>query len=106
MRAATEADPDGEYLVADAAALPFEDASFDLVVSYDALMDAQDMPAAVHESARVLGPGARLCVCVSASAGFDAGVVVHEPDGGVRRSSRLLRAGGGFAARWNAAGSR
>jgi ubiquinone/menaquinone biosynthesis C-methylase UbiE len=52
VRAASQADAEGEYLVADAAALPFDDASFDLVVAYNSLMDVQDMPGAVREAAR------------------------------------------------------
>src|SRR5919199_1274804 len=50
---AREADPDGEYLVGDAAALPLEDASFDLVIAYNVLMDVDDMAGAVREAARV-----------------------------------------------------
>ena len=64
VRLAREADPAGEYLLADAAALPFEDAAFDLVVAFNSLMDRQDLAGAVRESARVLEPGGRLCVCV------------------------------------------
>jgi SAM-dependent methyltransferase len=77
---AAEVDPDGRYLVADAAALPFRDGSFDAVVAYNSLMDVDDMRAAVAEAARVLEPGGRLCVCVThptADAGsFDG----NEPD--------------------------
>ena len=62
---AAAADPTGRYLVADAAALPFGDGCFDLVVAYNSLMDVDDMPAAVHEASRVLEPGGRLCVCVT-----------------------------------------
>lgn len=61
---AREADPDGEYLVGDAAALPFEDASFDLVIAYNVLMDVDDMAGAVGEAARVLEPGGRLCLSI------------------------------------------
>jgi ubiquinone/menaquinone biosynthesis C-methylase UbiE len=50
LRAATEAHADGRYVLADAAALPFEDPSSDLVVAYNSLMDIQDMPAAVREA--------------------------------------------------------
>src|SRR5437764_4768130 len=39
LELAREADPDGEYVLGDATAVPFEDASFDLVVSYNVLMD-------------------------------------------------------------------
>ncbi len=52
LRYAQEADPAGRYLVADAAALPFADGTFDLVVAYNALMDIADMPGAVREAAR------------------------------------------------------
>jgi SAM-dependent methyltransferase len=62
---AAAADPAGSYLVADAAALPFGDSSFDLVVAYNSLMDVDDMPAAVAEAARVLQPGRPLCICVT-----------------------------------------
>jgi SAM-dependent methyltransferase len=61
---ARDVDPDGHYLVADAAALPFADATFDLAVAYNSLMDVDDMPGSVAEAARVLRPGGRLCVCI------------------------------------------
>ncbi len=60
LRAAREADPEGRYELADAAALPFADDAFDLVVAYNSLMDVHDMPAAVREAARVLAPGGAL----------------------------------------------
>jgi SAM-dependent methyltransferase len=62
---AAAADPAGRYLVADAAALPFGNGCFDLVVAYNSLMYVDDMPAAVAEAARVLEPGRPLCVCVT-----------------------------------------
>jgi SAM-dependent methyltransferase len=65
LDAAREADPSGNYVLADAAALPFADGSFDLVVAYNSLMDVHDMPGAVAEAARVLEPGGRFCVCVT-----------------------------------------
>src|ERR671934_34649 len=61
---ARQADPEGEYVLGDATALPFEDASFDLVVAYNSLMDVEDMAGAVAEAARVLEPGGRLCVSI------------------------------------------
>ena len=63
--AAAAADPAGRYLAADAAALPFPDESFDLVVAYNSLMTVDDLPAAVAEAARVLERGRPLCVCVA-----------------------------------------
>jgi SAM-dependent methyltransferase len=65
VASAAAAHPDGRYLVADAAALPFPNASFDLVVAYNSLMDVDDMPTAVAEAARVLQPGRPFCVCVT-----------------------------------------
>jgi ubiquinone/menaquinone biosynthesis C-methylase UbiE len=65
LRAAAEADPAGRYVEGVAEALPFADATFDLVVAYNSLMDVADMPAAVRETARVLTPGGRLCACVT-----------------------------------------
>ncbi len=65
LNAAAAAHPSGRYLLADAADLPFADASFDLVVAYNSLMDVQDMPGAVREAARVLTPHGHLCVCVT-----------------------------------------
>jgi SAM-dependent methyltransferase len=65
IRLAREADPRGEYHVCDAAALSFGDASFDLVVAFNSLMDMDDMPGAVREAARVLEPHGRLCTCVT-----------------------------------------
>lgn len=57
IAAAREADPGGEYVEADAAALPFEDGSADLVVAFMVLMDLDDMAAAVRELFRVLESG-------------------------------------------------
>jgi ubiquinone/menaquinone biosynthesis C-methylase UbiE len=65
LRYAQEADSDGRYELADAAALPFGDGSFDLVVAYNSLMDINDMPGAVKESARVLDMGGHLCISIT-----------------------------------------
>jgi ubiquinone/menaquinone biosynthesis C-methylase UbiE len=64
VRAAREADPGGDYRVADAAELPLEAAAADLAISFMALMDMDDMPAALREVARVLEPGGRLVATV------------------------------------------
>ena len=50
-----------------AEALPFDDASFDAVVSQFALMFFESKPAAIAEMLRVLRPGGRLAVAVWAS---------------------------------------
>ena len=72
LDAACERDSAAEYVLGAAEALPFPDASFDLVVTYNVLMDVADMPAAVAEAARVLVPGGCLCACVTHPFG-DAG---------------------------------
>jgi SAM-dependent methyltransferase len=57
--------PDHEpAVVADAAALPFGDATFDLVVAYMCLHDMDQMPQAVAEAVRVLERGGRLCASI------------------------------------------
>jgi SAM-dependent methyltransferase len=51
-------------VLADAAALPFRDEAFDLVVAYMCLHDMDRMPQAVAEAARVLERGGRLCASI------------------------------------------
>src|SRR5919204_1378810 len=53
-----------EVVEADAARLPFEDASFPLVVSFNSLMDMDDAAGAVREAARVLEPGGSFCAAI------------------------------------------
>ena len=69
---AVDADPEGAYVVADAASLPFPGASFDLVVAYNSLMDVDDLDGTLAEAVRVMTAGGRLCVCVTHPIG-DAG---------------------------------
>lgn len=71
IAAAREADPDGDYVEADAAAMPFEDGAADLAIAFMTLMDMDDMPAAVREIGRVLEPGGRF-----------VGAVVHPINSG------------------------
>jgi len=52
----------------DARALPFDDASFDLVTLFDVLEHVRDERAALAETRRVLRPGGRLFVSVPAHA--------------------------------------
>jgi SAM-dependent methyltransferase len=51
-------------VLADAAALPFRDEAFDLVVAYMCLHDMDQLPRAVAEAARVLERGGRLCAAI------------------------------------------
>jgi ubiquinone/menaquinone biosynthesis C-methylase UbiE len=53
-----------EAIVADAAALPFDDGAFDLVIAYMSLMNMDDMEGGVLEAARVLESGGRFCFAV------------------------------------------
>jgi ubiquinone/menaquinone biosynthesis C-methylase UbiE len=64
VAAAKDAHPEGEYVVADATELPFEDNAADLAVAFMSLMDMDDMPTVVGEIGRVLEPGGRLCAAV------------------------------------------
>ncbi len=82
VHAARERDPSGEYVVGRAESLPFADGTFELVVSYNALMDVEDMPGAVAQAGRVLREGGRLCACVTHPLA-DAGA--WEGDGGSAR---------------------
>jgi SAM-dependent methyltransferase len=55
-------DPTGDYRIGVGEALPAEDASFDMVVSYLTLIDIPDYRTAIGEMARVLRPGGSLLV--------------------------------------------
>jgi SAM-dependent methyltransferase len=80
VRYALEADPGGDYRVADGAELPFEDGSFQLVTAFMTLHDIDDFERAIAEAGRVLEPGGRLCAAIVhpfASAGEFQG---REPD--------------------------
>jgi SAM-dependent methyltransferase len=64
VTAARAADPLMDIRLADAGALPLDDASADLAIAFMSLHDIDLMPAAVREVARVLEPGGRLCVAI------------------------------------------
>ena len=64
IAAARELSPELELHVANAAALPLDDASFDRVVSFMCLHDVDDLDGAVREIARVLEPGGVACLAV------------------------------------------
>lgn len=64
VAAARAADPTIEVLEADAAALPFADGSFDLVLAFMSLQDVDDLDGALREAARVLEPNGRLCFAI------------------------------------------
>ena len=62
--AAHRAAPDIPLCLADAARTPFADGSFDLVIAFMSIQDADDAAGALGEAARVLEPGGRLCLAV------------------------------------------
>lgn len=64
VAAAREAGSADRYEVAPVTALPFEPASFDLVMAYNVLMDVDDVSAAVKEMRRVLRPSGTLFVSI------------------------------------------
>lgn len=76
IAAARQRDPEGRYVEAGAEDLPFPDASFDLVVSYMALVDIPDAAAAIAEMARVLRPGGHLLIANSTS--FNTAGMEHD----------------------------
>jgi SAM-dependent methyltransferase len=88
VRYAIDADPASTYVAGDAAALPFPDAAFDVAVGYNSIQNVVDLEGSVRESARVLKPGGRLCICMThpmtdagkfESAEPDARFVIREP---------------------------
>jgi len=54
--------PGGDYRIGSAEELPFQDESFDLVISYLSLIDIPDVKAALQEMTRVLRPGGHLLI--------------------------------------------
>lgn len=61
---ARAADPEGDYRVANATALPFADDSVPLVTAFMVLHDVDDMPGVIREASRVLERGGHLCVAI------------------------------------------
>ena len=64
VAAAAQACSAQHYAVAAAAALPFADARFDLVLAYNVLMDVADVPAALREIRRVMRPTGQLVMSI------------------------------------------
>lgn len=61
---AREADPEGAYAVADAAALPVGDGFASLVVAFNVLQELASIGEAISEVGRVLAPGGRFCFSI------------------------------------------
>jgi ubiquinone/menaquinone biosynthesis C-methylase UbiE len=64
VAAAREFDPSMDIRLADAAALPLDDACADLAIAFMSLQDIDGMPSAIAEAARVLEPGRRFCLAI------------------------------------------
>src|SRR5205085_9677661 len=64
VAAAREAAPEMDVRLADAAALPFPDAAFELVAAFMSLQATEDLAAAVREAARVLVPAGHVCFAI------------------------------------------
>lgn len=83
ISAAREAAEEMEFHEADAAAaLPFDDNTFGLVVAFVSLQDVDDLHGAIRETGRVLAPGGRLCLAIVHpfnSAGLFAAREPHAP---------------------------
>jgi SAM-dependent methyltransferase len=80
LDAAAGANSAHEYALAAAANLPYADGSFDLVVAYNMLMDVNDVPAAVKEMRRVLGPDGQLLISIVHPLADHGKFLSHEPD--------------------------
>jgi SAM-dependent methyltransferase len=64
VAAARAADPTMDVRHADATALPLDDASADLVITFMSLHDMDDLDGAIREIARVLTPDGRFCAAI------------------------------------------
>ena len=64
VEAARTCDPSMDIRLANASALPLDDASTDLAIAFMTLHDVDDMPLAIREVARILKPGGRLCLAI------------------------------------------
>lgn len=93
VRAARDADPSVDHLVADGTALPFDDATFDAATAFMSVMDMPDPGAVLAEMARVVRRGG----CVQFSITHPASATpdrewILDADG----AKRLLATGGYF----------
>ncbi len=64
LAAAAAAESAAGYVRADAAALPFADACFELVMAYNVWMDLPDVPATAREMRRVLRPTGQAIISI------------------------------------------
>jgi SAM-dependent methyltransferase len=64
VRAAREARSADNYVVASGVNLPFQDASFDLVMAYNVIMDVDDVRGTIKEARRILRRTGVLVICI------------------------------------------
>jgi len=64
VAAARGSDPSMDIRIADAAALPFDDASADLAIAFMSLHDTDALAHTIGEIARILAPEGRLCFAI------------------------------------------
>jgi len=64
IEAAAEADPSGEYHLANAAKLPLPDACGDLVTAFMSLQDVDDLDSSTREIHRILIDGGHACIAI------------------------------------------
>ena len=78
--AAREADPAGDYRVADAASVPLDDGIADIAVAFMSLQDVDDLDRAVSEASRLLEPRGRFCVAIVHPLNSAGSFATREPD--------------------------
>ena len=61
---AKESDPNGRYEIAQAHAMPLDNASADLAVAFMSLHDVDQLQSSIDEIARVLGERGKLCMAI------------------------------------------
>lgn len=91
LAVAARTEPNVEWRLGGAASLPFEDASFDVVVSQFALMYFPDRVASLREMWRTLAPGGRLAVAswapIDHARGYEILVDIAVRNAGVRQQT-------------------
>lgn len=89
IRHAQDADPDGDYRIAEAAALPVEDGSMSLVTAFMSLHDMNDLDSAVREIARVMRPDATFAAAIVHPMNSAGTFESHEADAVFRMAAYL-----------------
>jgi ubiquinone/menaquinone biosynthesis C-methylase UbiE len=80
LQAAKKAHPEGTYIQAEASDLPFSAESVQLLLSYNSLMDTDDLDGAMREFARVLKPSGRLCITITHPVADSMGFAIRDAE--------------------------